>query len=349
MEAVRMTPVQTLCGLPKGARLREFEILSVLGGGKTSLVYRAQDHNLGRPAAIKEYLPAGIAYRHAHAQVEVPPDRSEAFAHGLKRFFTEGQNMTKFRHPVFREALQLFTENGTAYIVMPYHDGRTLREMVRDDWSVADIGSLLSIILPLLTGLSMLHQAGYYHCDISADNVLIRDDGAPVLLDFGAMRRKDSTAEERPITELAPGFAAKEQYEENGEIGAVTDIYALSALAYYIVTGIIPDLSFSRVAHDLLKPLASFATPELPAEVLGVIDRGLAPGPQARFRDIASFVKALEIATQHAMLQSGGPLAREMMSIDAAASSFSTKQRGLLQSIWGLREHLGLSGGETRP
>ena len=195
----------------------------------------------------------------------------------------------------------------------------------------------------------MLHQAGYYHCDISADNVLIRNDGAPVLLDFGAMRRRDSTAEERPVAELAPGFAAKEQYEENGEIGAETDIYALSALGYYIVTGNIPDLSFSRVVHDPLKPLASFATPGLPAEVLGILDRGLSPDPQERFGDIASFVKALETATQHAMLQSGGPLAREMMSIDAAASLFSTKQRWLLQSIWGLREHLGSSGGETRP
>ena len=333
-----MTPAQKLSELPKGTRLQNFEILSTLGGGRNSLVYQAYDHLLGMSVVIKEYLPAGIAHRLDSCLVEIVPDRNEQFKQGQERFINEARSMTSVRHPVFRDALQLFTENNTAYIVMPYHEGKTLRKMVRDGWHVKDLGDLLAIILPIISGISLLHSEGYCHCDISPNNVLIRSNGSPILLDFGAVQRQGKAPEFRHITDLATGFAAKEQYEDGGELGAWTDIYGLSALTYYIVTGAIPDQSMSRITFDSLKALANFSNTDLPACVLEVFDKGLAVEPQGRFESIGVFAGAIESAAQKAVSQSSESYFRKVLSLDSNFSELSSQQRSILQHAAELRK-----------
>jgi len=331
-------PPRTLSELPAGARVREFEIVSVLGSGKSSLTYKAHDHSLNLPRAIKEYLPAGIVTRADYDSVEVFSGKREQYEKGLRRFLAESRYMAQFRHRVFCEAIQFIVENGTAYIVMPYYKGKTLRKLVREGWRVKNIGELLMIILPILNGIILLHMNNYCHCDIAPNNVLI--SAGPILLDFGAVQQNGVVSVDRPIIDLAPGFAAIEQYEKTELLGPWTDIYALSALSYYAVTGIIPDVSISRIAHDSLKPLSSFATPELPYNVLEVFDQGLEVEPEDRYESIAEFAIDLKEALIETLMMTANPIAREAQSIEQALASFTPLHKEIIENAQELREKL---------
>jgi serine/threonine protein kinase len=325
-----------LSGLPPGACVREFEVVSVLGSGKSSLTYKAHDHSLKLPRTIKEYLPVGMARRSSTSlAVEALPDTAESFKLGLKRFLAEGQHMAQFQHRVFREAIRILNENGTAYIVMPYYEGKTLRKLVSEGWRVNELGEFLLIILPILAGIELLHKNNYCHCDITPDNILMRDKAPLIILDFGAVQLQGVT-EDRPIIDLSPGFAAKEQYESTGIVGAHTDIYAISALSYYILTGIIPDTSISRILHDSMKPLTEFAISGLPISVLEVIDRGLSVEPENRYQSVESFARSLRIAIEMMMAESPNPIAREMLSANSTIT-FTLQQQEILEYVRELR------------
>ncbi|MDR0717123.1 MAG: serine/threonine protein kinase [Azoarcus sp.] len=329
-----------LFGLPAGFRLRELELLSILGGGKRSLVYKAYDHALNRHVAVKEFLPVDHVRRDL-AHVEARQEQRESFERGLARFISEARIMTRFNHPVLRGAFSLIQENGTAYIVMPYYDGTTLREMTNNGFRAKNMEDIFSFLLPILSGLSYLYNAGYGHYCISPDNILVREDGTPVLLDFGAVGELGQSAEECLLTELIPGFAAPEQYG-HGEtcLGVWTDIYAFSAVAYHMVTGLAPPPAVSRIAHDALKPLASLASPGLPSALLEVFERGLAIEAKARPRDIVSFANALQEAAYRAISQSARPESARILAADAAVSAFSPRIRRILQFAWNLREKI---------
>jgi non-specific serine/threonine protein kinase len=329
-------PGQELSALLVGTWVREFEIRAVLGGGQFSLIYKTYDHSLERTVALKEYLPTGVVRRGDSAQVEILPDQREQFAQGLKRFRDEARAMTEIRHPVLRETLQMVEANGTAYIVMPYYDGKTLRQCVHEDWRAKNLDDLFSIILPILEGVSLLHQAGYCHLNISPGNILMQENGAPVLLDFGATQRPGKAKDNRLMTELSPGFAAKEQYDPDGDLGSWTDIYAISAVVYYIITGIIPPLSISRSVFDPLEPLASFATDDLPGGMLSVVDLGLSVEPETRIRNIASYTKTLRDVAQKTMTHQKSIV--KMISVDEGIPSLSRKQLGLFRYVLGLHE-----------
>ena len=340
-----MTSAEKFLELPAGTRRRGYEIHAVLGGGQRSLVYKAYDVMLDRDVALKEYLPAAHAMRDEGLRLAALPGKREAFDEGLRRFIAEAQAMVKFNHASLRFAYQIFRENGSAYIVMPYYPGRTLREGVRDGWRATGIGDVLMIVLPLLEGLALLHRAGYCHGGVSPENILIRDNGDPLLLDFGAAQRAGEFLD-RPETDLTPGFAALEQYRDNGHdlcIGPWTDVYGISAVIYYIVTGILPPEAMARVAHDPLRPLASFARDELPAFLLEVVDQGLAVAPQNRFASIDAFVTALDGAVQKAFASSptlAASAMSEIVSVASAVSAYSPRTQRILQSAWALREQI---------
>jgi non-specific serine/threonine protein kinase len=330
------------CQLPPGTRLRDFEIVSVLGGGRTSLVYQAYDSVFERRVTLKEYLPAAYAARDERLRLVALPGKSDAFDEGLRRFIAEARAMPKFHHASLSYAYQLFRENGSAYIVMPYYPGQTLRAKVRDGWRATGIGDLFVIVLPILEGLSRLHQAGYCHCGVSPDNLLIQDDGDPLLLDFGAIQKPGEFFGERAVDSLAPGFAALEQYgNDDYDIGAWTDIYAVSAVVYYLVTGLAPVMAPSRATDDALAPLAGFAAADLPARLLEVFEQGLAVSPRERFMSIEAFSHALDAGVREAMAHTS-PATRaaagEILSMAVAALSHSPGARRILRSLLSLRD-----------
>ena len=175
--------------LPAGTRFGEFEILSVLGVGGFGIVYLAQDHSLERQVALKEYMPASLAARGAGPQITVrSASFAETYAIGLRSFINEARLLARFDHPSLVKVYRFWEDNATAYMVMPYLQGVTLRDMRRRLSHSPDEPWVKSVILPILSALELLHREGVYHRDIAPDNILLPPDGPPVLLDFGAAR-----------------------------------------------------------------------------------------------------------------------------------------------------------------
>jgi serine/threonine protein kinase len=247
--------------------------------------------------AIKEYLPGSLATRGAGTQVEVRlAEKRELFVKGMLRFVNEAHLLAKFRHPALVSVMRFIETNGTAYMVMPYYRGETLREKVRGGYRVKSSEDLFGFLLPVLEGLTQIHSVACYHLDISSDNILILENGAPVLLDFGAARHTELSGEDPTTIILKPGFAPIEQYSIDNEelkIGPWTDIYAIAAVAYLLVSGVMPPVAVGRIMKDSLKTLTPYATPELPADVLKAVDAALAVKPQDRPQTVRAFVQSL--------------------------------------------------------
>ena len=176
----------------------------------------------------------------------------ETFALGLKSFVNEAKLLARFSHPAMVKVYHFWEGNGTAYMVMPYLRGPTLKDVRRSMSEPPTEAWLRSVIDPLLDALEMLHAEGFYHRDISPDNVLLSGAGLPVLLDFGAARHVIGDRTQPLTAVLKPNFAPIEQYAESKQLrqGPWTDLYALGALVTYLLDGSPPPASTARAIHD---------------------------------------------------------------------------------------------------
>jgi serine/threonine protein kinase len=242
--------------LPPGYRLEDCRIERQLSQGGFSVVYLARDA-AGRPLAIKEYLPAGMARRGADgATVEPKRAHQAAFNTGMKCFFDEGRILAGIDHPNVVRVHNFFRANGTAYLAMRYEDGETLKEHAR---GLAERGGavpedfLRNVFVRLLAGLREVHARKLLHLDIKPANIYLRTDGHPVLLDFGAARQGlDPGAGLNAV--LTPGFAAPEQQGSGEPLGPWTDIYSVGATLYDCLSGEAPPAADRRLVRDEFEP-----------------------------------------------------------------------------------------------
>lgn len=245
--------------LPIGHRLGEFELDSVLGIGGFGIVYRAFDRTLQRAVAVKEYMPSLLARRGGDFTVCLRADRfAQAFDSGRAAFLNEARLLAQFDHPDLVKVLQFWQSHGTAYMVMPFYEGQTLKQRAATHTSMSE-AELMSLLAALLGALDTLHRAQCFHRDISLDNVLIRSDGKPVLLDFGAARKSIGDAVDETSVMLKPGYAPIEQYTDDPAFvqGPWTDIYSLGALVHAMIVGEPPAAAVVRSIQDTWQPLAS--------------------------------------------------------------------------------------------
>ncbi len=321
--------------LPSGWALNEYRIESLLGGGGFGLTYLAHDTLLDCKVAIKEFLPTDIAVRGDGQRVMPRAGPAvEMFEQGLRRFLDESRALANFRHPHIVRVSRFFEANGSAYMVMDYEQGRPLHQWVRERGAPMDRTTLLAIVKPLLEGLHVIHEGGFLHRDIKPPNICIRDDGTPVLLDFGAARRYHDT--EHTLTAIVtPGFAPFEQYHSHGNQGPWTDIYSLAAVMYWLVTGQRPIESAARVQDDPLVPASKIADAAVyGASLLRAIDWGLEPHDTRRPRTVADFRRVFMPAQSTAR----GPLAAGTDSTPAVppavrASGASEERRTIVCSV----------------
>ncbi len=291
-----------LHALPRGARLAEFEVERVVGHGGFSIVYLAFDHTLHRRVALKEYLPGALAHRDATMTIVPHSVQHRAtFDAGMKSFINEARLLAQFDHPAFVRVYRFWEANGTAYMAMAFYEGLTLREMIDRGWRPAQ-AELEALLGPLLDAVELLHRRQCFHRDIAPDNVIVQQDGRPVLLDFGAARRIVGEMTQALTAVLKVGYAPIEQYSDDGTQvqGPWTDVYALAAVLYGVVTGKGPMPSVSRALRDTLVPLAQVAPPGYDARFLRGVDAGLAMRPQDRPQSIAAFREALGLPAAHA-------------------------------------------------
>ncbi len=237
--------------LPSGFELMWYQIKSILGQGGFAFTYLAEDKNLQRSVAVKEFMPTDLVVRDPTDYTLKPNagDGKELFTWGLNRFRHEARTLAQFNHRNIVRVLSVFDQNNTAYMVMEYEEGDALSELLeaRKEWEQDD---LLSIINPIVEGLDLVHQQGFIHRDIKPSNIYIRADGSPVLLDFGSARpvQNGVGAKTQSLTSLVThGFAPFEQYSVQGQKqGPWTDIYGLGATLYRAVTGRKPPDAMSR-------------------------------------------------------------------------------------------------------
>ncbi len=283
---------EDVAALEPGQTIYEYRIDRVLGGGGFGITYLAQDVNLQLPVAIKEYFPANVAVRAEDRTVRVRSEEgSERFNWGLDRFVDEARTLASFRHPNIVRVLRYFKENGTAYIVMDYESGDPLKHWVARQNGLGQ-AALLQLVYPLLDGLEAVHKLNFLHRDIKPDNIYIRADGSPVLLDFGAARRVSSDHDMTNI--VSPGFAPFEQYHSKGNQGPWTDLYSLGAVLYWMTTGRKPLEAASRVRDDTMPKavdVADHAAFGLP--LLQAIDWALSPHEKDRPQSVAALREAL--------------------------------------------------------
>ncbi len=281
--------------LAPGTRLQEYEVQRVLGGGGFGITYLARDAHLDLPVAIKEYFPADLLTRAPDGRVLPRSGDVEAlhrFRQGLQRFVDEARALATFRHPHIVRVLRYFRAHGTACIVMEYEPGLSLKRWLPRQGALGQDG-LLAILLPLLDGVGAVHAAGFLHRDIKPDNIVVREDGAPVLLDFGAARRLTPQGELTHI--VSPGFSPFEQYHGQGAQGPWTDLYSLGAVMYWMVTGQRPLEAAARVPSDPLVPaLRAAEGTAFGAPLLRAIDWALRPEPQQRPQSVAQLREALQ-------------------------------------------------------
>ena len=250
---------QAVRPLPLGYRLGELQIEAVLGGGGFGIVYRAFDLALQRVVAIKEYMPSMLAVRDGDQTVALRSERfAQAFDAGRSAFLNEARLLAQFDHPGLVKVLHFGTSHGTAYMVTPFYEGRTLKQMFDSGVRMPE-AELREIVAALLGALDTLHRAQCFHRDISLDNILIRPDGKPVLLDFGAARKKIGDVVDDSAMMLKPGYAPIEQYTDDPAFsqGPWTDLYALGAVMHAMVSGELPPAAVVRSIQDSYQPLAS--------------------------------------------------------------------------------------------
>ena len=279
--------------LRAGTRVRDYTIVSVVGIGGFSIVYKAIDNALMREVAIKEYFPGGIALRDTDGTVHSQARESDAFRKGIESFLNEGKLLAQFDHPALVRVYRFWEERGTAYLAMRLYSGVTLRDAVKAGTWSANEQTLPALLLPICEALDVLHAAHCYHRDVAPDNILIGENNWPVLLDFGAARKAiEGTQVFTAI--LKPGYAPIEQYGD-GELkqGPWTDIYALAGVVYFSLSGDPPTTAISRMLRDSMPKLRDAFAGRLPERWLDAIEKSLAVKPERRPQSVAEFISLL--------------------------------------------------------
>lgn len=277
--------------LRRGFKLNQYHIDKPLGGGAFSVVYRGIDLTDKTPVIIKEYYPKDIAARNESGRIEPKEEKNtNAFNFGVKQYFGEASTLAKLKHPSIVNVLTIFRANNSVYIVMEYEKGRDLRWFIKKNSGVLDHTFITGIFPRIIDGLNEMHKHDFLHLDIKPANILLRSNGSPMLLDFGAVQGKGVDERFGSYQTLTHGFAPPEQYLE-GNLGPWTDVYALAGTMYACMMRKSPPPALSRRAKD---PLLGFLTQqrgEYPKELLCAVAQGLSLDSKDRPQSVAEFAK----------------------------------------------------------
>ena len=296
----------------------------VLGQGGFGVTYLAWHINLDLKLAIKEYFPSGLVYRETGCSI-VSTHSGTSMDHynfGLNKFLEEGKTLVKFEgHPNIVSVKDCFKANKTAYLVMNYLEGVTLKERLESRSCKLSFEEALQIITPVMDALQAVHSAGMLHRDISPENIFITIDERVIILDFGSTRHALRDVENDFIV-IKPGYAPEEQYQSEGFQGPWTDIYAVAVTFYHAITNRMPPDARNRLDQDTIIPPSQLGA-VLGLEEEKVLLKALSVRAEDRYQTIAQFQQALKKAQQSPPdIQAGnGNLSPQPSLIDESSSA----------------------------
>jgi len=270
---------------------------SVLGKGGYGITYRGTDTRLNQSVAIKEYYPVFWSSRYIEKgnKVVVHQGMEGQYCKGMERFLEEARLLAQLSNVTgVVRVTDYFEENGTAYLVMEFLDGKNLKEMTEQFGGRIPAEVLMPVLSPAMFALKKIHEKGLIHRDLSPDNIMMLSDGTVRLIDFGNAR--DTTDNKSMTMAMKEGFAAPEQYRSKGQ-GPYTDVYGICATIYYCLTGTVPPEVHERLLEGT--PLQWHQIPGLTPERIQVLERGMALLPRDRIRSVRELIDALYNQNYH--------------------------------------------------
>lgn len=296
-----------LPALAAGTKLHDgkFLIERQIGSGGFGITYLAKDSYLERDVVIKECFPESFCFRFG-TRIQVSSPRLEPqYRHSVEMFMREARSIAKLRHPNIVSVHQVFEENGTAYMVLDMIEGRDLADIIEDDEDVLEPQQVHQILVKLLDAIDLVHKHDLLHRDISPDNILIDKWGSPALIDFGAAR-EDASQKVNDVSKLLvvkDGYSPHEFYVQGGAQGPSSDLYALAASMYHLITGEAPADSQTRVCaltaeqDDPCAPLKG-RFPQYGDAFLEAVDKAMSLAPKERFQSAQAWRAAIEKETK---------------------------------------------------
>jgi hypothetical protein len=304
----------------------KYRIERILGAGGFGITYEAYDIGLASKVAIKEYFPTQFGLRDATHSVRPRSDGDrEIFERLRSSFIREARTLNQFDHPAIVRVLNVFEAYGTAYMVMKYETGASLKSWLADLVRLPTQQELDRLTAPLLDALEAMHNSAFLHRDIAPDNIIVRADGSPVLLDFGASRRVMGEMTGTLTGVVKKGYSPQEQYATDGRSqGPWTDIYALGATLYRCISGGTPEEATQRVLDDQIVSAVDAGGGRYRPGFLQAIDAAMMLRPAQRPQSVVEWRKMLfagarpeggaELATSGATRSHDGSSNRTMLA-----------------------------------
>ena len=242
----------------------KYTIEKKIGEGGFGLTYRAIQSGLNRAVCIKEYFPAGRSMRDTAHYTVYPQGIDEALFEKYRQAFRkEAETLASLQHPSIVEVIDIFDENNTSYMVMPFIEGRTLQQIVEQQGPI-DYPQAVNYLAQVADAVGYIHQRNILHRDIKPDNIIITAEYRAILIDFGSAREFINDKTQAQTSIVTHGYAPTEQYSSNSRKGAYTDIYALGATFYFVLTGKVPLDAAARLTDEMDEPKK--LNPSIPEE-----------------------------------------------------------------------------------
>lgn len=285
----------TEVALPTGTRLHDgrYRVQRVLGHGGFGITYLGMDESLSRQVAIKEFITNGC--RREDLTVQPASEWMQIhFHHFRQRFLDEGRILAGLHHPGIVTVHMLFEENNTAYLVMEYIEGQSLADYLQACGGRLPIEEALDLTRQVGEALTVVHKGNHLHRDVNPNNILRRPDGQAILIDFGAARELGMGGEQNQTVLFTPGYAPPEQYGREGKRGPFTDVYALAATCYTLLTGQPPVDALSRISQVASLVAAHDVCPEVPVFLSHALTKGLELDSANRPATVPLFIASLK-------------------------------------------------------
>ena len=276
-----------------------YQVNRVLGQGGFGITYQGIDTRLNRPVALKEFFPEGC-WREGTTVISSGRWTVKTYSDAKQKFLQEGQTLGQFNHPGIVRVFYYFEENNTAYMVMEYLQGRSLADLLKQRGGKLKESEALHYIQKICQGLDILHKSQFLHRDLKPDNVMLTKDDRVVLIDFGAARDFNLRNSQRFTATFTPGYAPLEQYGQALKYGTFTDIYALGATLYHLLTGVVPPSAVERAAGIELKSVCEL-NPQVRPCVSFAVSQALAMEVKERAQSVREFLDLLQLKNSNSV------------------------------------------------